>query len=67
VILDTIGQPLAIISHQLDALQHRYQVIITQPVRTTSSLEIGNLFVIRQRISPDGVYYLVAAAKMGKG
>jgi len=64
--LDIVGQPIEDVLQQLDAGQCKYDVTLTKPARNTQTEGEAQLYVIRQNITPDGVYHLIAAAKMKK-
>jgi len=64
--LDITGQPLEDVLQQLNALQCKYDVTLTKPARNTQTEGEACLYVIRHNVTPDGVYHLIAAAKMKK-
>lgn len=64
--VDTVAQCLSAVKEQLDKVNAKYMVSITSPTRNLSRLDEDCLYVIRQQIDTDGVYHLIAAAKMGK-
>jgi len=64
--LDIIAQCLSVVKEQLDEVNAQYLISITSPTRNLSKLDEDNLYVIRQQLDDDGVYHLIAAAKMGK-
>ncbi|MBP2640071.1 MAG: hypothetical protein H6Q66_1022 [Firmicutes bacterium] len=64
--MDTIGHPLEMVIQQLNALQYQYNVVLTRPARGLQPESNSCLYVIRQLISDDGVYHLIAASKMKK-
>ncbi|WP_425060890.1 hypothetical protein SCACP_16470 [Sporomusa carbonis] len=63
--MDTVAQPLADVIVRLEQANIKYTVTITQPTRKAFQLE-DTLYVIRQQLDADGIYNLMAAAKMGK-
>nr|WP_092068263.1 hypothetical protein [Dendrosporobacter quercicolus]NSL47026.1 hypothetical protein [Dendrosporobacter quercicolus DSM 1736]SDL73135.1 hypothetical protein SAMN04488502_101678 [Dendrosporobacter quercicolus] len=64
--MDVLAQPLLTAKHKLSELNCQYTIKITRPTRSFFTVADDSLYVIRQRIDPEGVYHLVAAAKMGK-
>jgi len=64
--LDVLAQPLSFVTDQLDKKNLRYIVKVTRPTRDFFKVDENCLYVIRQHIDADGIYCLVAAAKMGK-
>ncbi len=64
--MDITGQPLEYVLQQLNALQCKYDITLTNPPRFTQTEGEACLYVIRQDVTPDGVYHLIAAAKMKK-
>ncbi len=65
--MDTVAQSLCEIKKQLDEANLPYIVSLTHPSRAVTNLDEKSLYVIRQKIDTEGVYHLLAAAKMGKG
>ncbi len=64
--MDAIGQPLGAVIQQLDALQCKYNLVMTRPPRSVYIENDVCLYVIRQRVSDDGVYHLIVTPKMEK-
>lgn len=64
--MDTVAQCLSAVRKQLDEVNAKYVISMTRPTRNVSGLDEECLYVIRQTIDAQGVYHLVAAAKMGK-
>jgi len=64
--VDTVAQCLSAVKKQLEEVNVTYIIAMTHPTRDVSNLDEDNLYVIRQQIQTDGVYHLIAAAKMGK-
>jgi hypothetical protein len=64
--LDTVGQGLPVVISQLEQLHIEYVIAMTSPTRNSLIIDKDCFYVIRQHVSADGVYHLVAAAKMGK-
>jgi len=64
--VDTVAQCLSTVTEQLDKVNVKYVISITTPTRNLSNLDENNLYVIRQQIDVDGVYHLIAGAKMVK-
>ena len=64
--VDTVAQCLSIVKEQLDKINAKYIISMTAPTRNLTNLDENCPYVIRQQIDTDGVYHLVAAAKMGK-
>ncbi len=65
--MDTVAQSLCEIKKQLDEANLPYIVSLTYPSRAVTNLDEKSLYVIRQKIDTEGVYHLLAAAKMRKG
>ncbi len=63
--IDVVAKSLYAAEKQLNEAQIQYTVIVTRPTRHISALAEDCFYVIRQQFH-DGVYHLVAAAKMGK-
>lgn len=63
--MDTVAQPLSEVICKLEQANIKYTVTVTKPARMTFKLE-DTLYVIRQQLDADGIYNLIAAAKMGK-
>ncbi len=63
--MDTVAQPLSEVICRLEQADIKYTVTVTTPPRKTFKLE-DTLYVIRQQLDADGIYNLIAAAKMGK-
>jgi hypothetical protein len=64
--IDTVALSLCKVKEQLDEAGVNYKIEITRPTRQVSNLEEDSFYIIRQRVHSDGVYHLLAAAKMGK-
>ncbi|CVK17621.1 MULTISPECIES: hypothetical protein [Sporomusa] len=63
--MDTVAQPLSEVINKLEQNDSKYTVTITKPSRNMFQLD-DTLYVIRQQVDADGIYHLIAAAKMGK-
>jgi len=63
--MDTVAQCLSDIKKQLDEGNLPYVVSITRPTRTLTNVDEECLYVIRQQVDKEGIYHLLAAAKMG--
>lgn len=63
--MDTVAQPLSAVINKLKQNDSKYTVTVTKPSRNTFQLD-DKLYVIRQQVDADGIYNLIAAAKMGK-
>ncbi|SCM80428.1 conserved hypothetical protein [uncultured Sporomusa sp.] len=63
--MDTVAQPLSEVINKLEQNDSKYTVTVTKPSRNMFQLD-DTLYVIRQRVDADGIYHLIAAAKMGK-
>ena len=61
-----MAQCLSTVKEQFDGMNIQYSISIASPTRNLSSLDEDNLYVIRQQLDDEGVYHLIAAAKMGK-
>ena len=66
MIADTVAKPLTSVIQYLDKNMIKYKIINTSPIKRNPELLTENLYIIRQTTDNDGVYILVAAAKMGK-
>ena len=64
--VDTVAQCLSAVKEQLDKVNIKYTISRTLPTRDLEKLDENCLYVIRQQIDIDGVYHLIAAAKMKK-
>jgi hypothetical protein len=64
--VDAVAQCLSAVKKQLDQVKIPYKIAISRPNRNLSNLDEECLYVIRQQVDSDGVYHLVAAAKMAK-
>jgi len=64
--VDTVAQCLSAVKVQLDGINAKYIISMTRPTSNLSCLDKDCFYVIRQRIDIEGVYHLIAAAKMGK-
>ena len=64
--MDTVAQSLCTVKEKLDEVNAKYTVTISRPTRQVSNLEEESFYIIRQQVDSDGVYHLIAAAKMGK-
>ena len=64
--VDTVAQCLSAAKEQLEEVNAKYIISMTSPTRHLSNLDEDCLYVIRQQIDTDGVYHLIAAAKMEK-
>ena len=64
--VDTVAQCLSTVKEQLDKINAKYIISMTSPTRNLAELDEDCLYVIRQQIDTDGVYHLIAAAKMAK-
>jgi len=64
--VDTVAQCLSAVKEQLDKVNVKYTISRTFPTRDLEKLDENCLYVIRQQIDMDGVYHLIAAAKMKK-
>lgn len=65
--VDTVAQNLSAVKEQLDKVNAKYIISMTHPTSNRSSIDEDCLYVIRQQVDIDGVYHLIAAAKMLKG
>ena len=65
--VDTVAQDLSAVKEQLNIISAKYIISRTHPTSKLSKLDEECLYVIRQQIDIDGVYHLIAAAKMEKG
>ncbi|SFL72693.1 hypothetical protein [Pelosinus propionicus] len=63
--IDVVAKSLYVAEKQLNEAQIPYTVIVTRPTRHISDLSENCFYVIRQQFN-NGVYHLVAAAKMGR-
>ena len=63
--MDTVAQPLSEVIGKLEQANCKYSITVTKPSRETFQLE-DKLYVIRQQLNADGIFNLIAAAKMGK-
>ena len=63
--MDTVAQPLSEVINKLEQSDRKYTVTVTKPSRNMFQLD-DTLYVIRQQVNADGIYHLIAAAKMGK-
>ena len=63
--MDTVAQPLSEVINKLEQNDSKYTVTVTKPSRNMFQLD-DTLYVIRQRVDADGIYHLIAAAKMGR-
>lgn len=64
--MDTVGQSLSEIKQQLDKFNIKHTILITKPINRRFLVDESCLYVIRQHVDADDIYYLVAAGKMGK-
>ncbi|CQR71520.1 hypothetical protein SOV_18720 [Sporomusa ovata DSM 2662] len=63
--VDTVAQPLSKVICRLEQANCKYNITVTKPSRELFQLE-DKLYVIKQQLDADGIYNLIAAAKMGK-
>ncbi|TWH48631.1 hypothetical protein [Sporomusa sp. KB1] len=63
--VDTVAQPLSKVIGRLEQANCKYNITVTKPSRELFQLE-DKLYVIKQQLDADGIYNLIAAAKMGK-
>lgn len=63
--VDTVAQPLSKVIDRLEQANCKYNITVTKPSRELFQLE-DKLYVIKQQLDADGIYNLIAAAKMGK-
>ncbi|MDR3563769.1 MAG: hypothetical protein P4N59_20365 [Negativicutes bacterium] len=63
---DMTAFPLTTAVAQFEAQKLQYKVTVTSPSRTSFALRQDSLYVIRQTLGSDGIYQLMAAAKMDK-
>ena len=65
--MNTVAYPLDEAEKKLQAEQIDYKVIVARHKRYLSEDSDSPFYVIRQQIDAQGMYYLVVAAKLGKG
>ena len=66
MIVEMVARPLSSVVQDLDKRGLKYKVIYTLPIKRNVELLSEDFYVIRQTTDEEGVYILVAAAKMAK-
>lgn len=65
--MNIVAYPLDEAEKKLQAENIEYKVIVARHKRYLSECSDSLFYVIRQQVDTKGIYYLVVAAKLGKG